>query len=647
MKRIISFLRIDNLSVKYKLMLGFGIVITSIIVLTVINNYGANAVQEKVTVSDSTNLIVKRLLDARVQEKNYDTYVKDEYISKLNDSLDDATKSAQDLKVLFHKKEYDLVMDKIIGKTSLYRKKFSEFVELNNKSKQAVLTMRSEAREAINALTLLMDTDNEENVTVSSRSVKARGLEGLMAVEILRTRINEKDFIMSGDRLYITQAQKNLENINEMSSQLKGLLDKPKSQQQLLTAISQVDQYKKALNIYLDINDKEILERESMVQSAKSAISIAEASRERQEQQMLDVKEQISTLSLVVSVIAIAIAIFSAWLISSLIVPPLQKAKEMAEKVANGDLTVKLEGKASEDEVGHLMASLGQMIAGLRDIVSKLGSSADQVASSSEELSVVTGQTASGVEIQREEVDQMASALEEMSLTINDVAKNAENASNSAKEVSELSQKGSSIVTSSKEAVTGLAQEIAQSAIQIEALSDESKNAVTVINVIQSIAEQTNLLALNAAIEAARAGEQGRGFSVVAEEVRNLSQRTQSATEEIAALIEGLQQKASVAVSSMQKNEKTAEETVTRSEEANNELQQITSSIVYLSDMNTQIASATTQQNVAAEEISKSVTKIRDISEQTSRGSLETSQASEELARLSQALQDLTLRFKI
>lgn len=624
-------------------MLGFGLVVVSIIALTFLNNYGNNAVQQKVTAADTVNRIVKLLQSARIQEKNYDARSKDEYIDKLNQDLDDAVHQAQSLKPLFQGTEEDIVMDQIIQNISAYRKNFLDFVALSKQSQQAMLTMRSEAG---NAVDLLSGID-QENTTGSSQTSEATKMEGQLALEILKTRINEKNFIITGDESNIALTQKNLEKIANIAAQLKALLDKPESQQQLLSAMKQVDQYKKALDSYVDISNKKVAGREGMIQTAQAAINLAEDSRAKQKQQMIEVQKQISTLTLVVSAIAIVIAIFSAWLISSLIVPPLQKAKEMAEKVANGDLTIKLDGKTSEDEVGHLMASLAQMIAGLRNIVSQLGSSADQVASSSEELSVVTGQTASGVEIQREEVDQMASALEEMSLTINDVAKNAENASNSAQEVSELSRKGSSIVTSSKEAVAGLAQEIAQSAIQIEALSDESKNAVTVINVIQSIAEQTNLLALNAAIEAARAGEQGRGFSVVADEVRNLSQRTQDATKEISILIEGLQQKASVAVRSMQKNEKTAEETVAMSEEANGALQQITSSIVYLSDMNAQIASATTQQSVAAEEISKSVSKIRDISEQTSRGAHETSQASEELSRLSQALQDLTLRFKI
>ncbi|SBS39814.1 Methyl-accepting chemotaxis protein McpS [Marinomonas spartinae] len=643
MKNLFGYLRIANLSVRYKLMLGFGLVIISIITLVILNSYGNNIVQQKITAADTVNRIVKRLQAARIQEKNYDARNQSEYVDKFNKALDEADQEAQALKPIFQGTDHDKVMSQIIQQISNYRKSFSEFVQLDKQSQQAMLAMRNEAGGAVNQISQM----GQENTSSIMQATEAAKIQGELALDILKTRIHEKNFILTSDPSNIVLAKKELEKIKNIASRLKGMFSTSEGQSQLMSTMQQVGQYEKALSTYVDINHKKSVGRETMIKTAQSAIALAEESRAKQKQEMIALQKEISTLSIIVSAIAIIISLLSAWLISHLIVPPLQKAKEMAERVANGDLTFVLEGKSSGDEVGHLMASLAQMIAGLRDIVSQLGSSADQVASSSEELSVVTGQTASGVESQRQEVDQMASALEEMSLTINDVAKNAESASNSAKEVSELSEKGSVIVTSSKEAVSGLAQEIAQSAIQIEALSDESKNAVTVINVIQSIAEQTNLLALNAAIEAARAGEQGRGFSVVAEEVRNLSQRTQNATEEIAALIEGLQQKASIAVQAMQKNEKTAEETVVRSEQANDALQQITSSITYLSDMNTQIASATTQQNVAAEEISKSVVTIRDISKQTASGARETSQASEELSRLSQTLQDLTLRFKL
>ena len=209
MKNLLGYLGITNLSVRYKLMLGFGLVTAIIIALTFINNYGNNAVQQKVTAADSVNRIVKRLQTARIQEKNYDARSKEEYVDKFNQALDEASHEAKSVKPLFQGTEHDVVMDQILQKISVYREKFLDFVELNKQSQKAMLTMRSEASDAVN---LLSEMD-QENTLDLSRGSEATKIQGQLALEILKTRINEKNFIITGDKSNIALTQKNLDKI--------------------------------------------------------------------------------------------------------------------------------------------------------------------------------------------------------------------------------------------------------------------------------------------------------------------------------------------------------------------------------------------------------------------------------------------------
>jgi methyl-accepting chemotaxis protein len=261
-------------------------------------------------------------------------------------------------------------------------------------------------------------------------------------------------------------------------------------------------------------------------------------------------------------------------------------------------------------------------------------------------MAAVTEQTSAGVSNQKQETEMVASAITEMTATVQEVASNAEGASRAAADADNEAKEGNQVVNSTVQAITALAREIEDSSAVIEKLKGDSENIGTVLDVIKGIAEQTNLLALNAAIEAARAGEQGRGFAVVADEVRTLAQRTQQSTAEIEGLIDALQGGAEQAVSVMTQSRDRAGATVEKAQHAGQSLSSITQAVETILQMNTQIATASEEQSAVSEEIQRNVVNIQTISEETSMGAEQTSSASAELARLGEQLQALVGQFK-
>ncbi|WP_415773875.1 methyl-accepting chemotaxis protein [Pseudomonas sp. LB3P38] len=287
------------------------------------------------------------------------------------------------------------------------------------------------------------------------------------------------------------------------------------------------------------------------------------------------------------------------------------------------------------------------MTANLRELISGIGQGVTQIASASEQLSAVTKQTSAGVNSQKIETDQVATAMNEMTATVQEVARNAEEASEAAVAADQQAREGDKVVGEAIAQIERLAKEVGNSTEAMSHLKRESDKIGSVLDVIKSVAQQTNLLALNAAIEAARAGEAGRGFAVVADEVRSLAQRTQKSTEEIEELIGGLQNGTQQVATIMDNSRTLTESSVELTRRAGGSLTNITRTVSAIQAMNQQIAAAAEQQSAVAEEINRSVLNVRDVSEQTSAATEQTAASSVELARLGTHLQTLVGKFKV
>ncbi|RMQ21979.1 Methyl-accepting chemotaxis protein [Pseudomonas syringae pv. delphinii] len=333
------------------------------------------------------------------------------------------------------------------------------------------------------------------------------------------------------------------------------------------------------------------------------------------------------------------------WLTRS-IVSPLQRAVTAAEQVAAGDLTHSIEVDG-EDEVTRLLRALALMQGNLRDAMRHIGSSATQLASAATELNSVTEDSYRGLNQQNAEIDQAATAINEMTSAVEEVAHNAVSTSDASSQSSNSAQAGQTRVIETVQSIEILTDNVQATSTLVQSLANQSQDIGKVLDVIRSIAEQTNLLALNAAIEAARAGESGRGFAVVADEVRALAHRTQQSTLEIDSMVNAMRSGSAQALESMNTSRERASSTLSLAKGAGESLSEITSSINQISERNLVIASAAEEQAQVSREVDRNIVNIRDLSMQSTQGANQISASSHELSRLAADLNQVVLRFKV
>ena len=345
-------------------------------------------------------------------------------------------------------------------------------------------------------------------------------------------------------------------------------------------------------------------------------------------------------------VVATALTLLFAWLLTRSITLPIAQALEAAEEVAEGNLTrpITVDGN---DEAGRLLAAMAKMQHKLRDTLQRIAGSATQLASAAEELNAVTDESARGLTQQNNEIEQAATAVNEMTSAVEEVARNAVSTSEASRNATTSAGDGRDLVQETVSAIERMSTDVQATASLIGDLANESRDIGKVLGVIRDVADQTNLLALNAAIEAARAGEAGRGFAVVADEVRALAHRTQQSTSEIERMIGSIQTGTEHAVDSMRNSTERAESTLNIARGAGLSLDTINTAIVEINERNLVIASAAEEQAQVAREVDRNLVNIRDLSVQSATGASQTSAASGELSRLAVDLNGMVGRFRL
>jgi methyl-accepting chemotaxis protein-1 (serine sensor receptor) len=461
-------------------------------------------------------------------------------------------------------------------------------------SHQKVASLLLELRTDINALPPAAESDDERQLITSIENIEKA--YGPVALEITRLAIGgEKDAA-----------------IVKMNNECLPLLKK---------LVASVDEYKQ-------------------LGSKIALVSVRNAQAEFQSQR-----------NVLIIVCAIAVAIGLA--LTVLIVRGLSKSlgaepttlSIIAQRVASGDLRPIPEAKMSG--AGSVLSSLSEMQSRLSLLIGQVHNSSAVISTAAEGLSAATEQNRIGVEHQRLEIDQVATAIHEMLATTLEVARNSEEAAHAALNADLQAQTGGNMAKGAITQIKRLADEVSKSAAAMAQLKQESMHIGGVLEVIKSVADQTNLLALNAAIEAARAGDAGRGFAVVADEVRSLAKRTQGATQEIGTLTASLQKIAEETASMMEVCRGLTDETVVQVSNTGHAVETIAQMIGNIQQMVRQIATAGEEQTAVAEEINRSVTSVRNIADSSALSSEQAAASSNSLANLGSTLQQQIGQFQV
>ena len=636
---------IANLAVSRKLALGFAVVLLLTLLIALISWISADRiVSRSIKISEiaELNVLTRELRIARLgYQTDRDTASRDAVVASLRTLLDKQQALLQELS-----DPHDLdALQQLHEQVSHYQELFAKLVTTVDNRTTAHNDLVARADRISQGLEQLLDqlARSGGELLDEQRLPLLREAAGA-ALQIQTARRLVLDYLDSENSQTEATASKTVADAEASLDQLRQHL--PGSLQQTLEqSIGEIAGYKATLQQFSRELGSSIELRQQMVDIGSQLNALTDRMSESQRAKRTHETNSSRTLTVSAAVIALLLGIGAAIIITRQIVRPLHDTLEAAERIAAGDLSRDLQVERS-DELGQLQRSMQDMILSLRELIGHIRDGVTQIASAAEELSAVTEQTSAGVTSQKDETDQVATAMNEMTATVQEVARNAEQASHAANDADRQAREGEAAVTDAVQQMDRLAGEVQRSNEAVSHLRDESDKIGSVLDVIKAVAEQTNLLALNAAIEAARAGEAGRGFAVVADEVRGLAQRTQKSTEEIEALIGSLQQGSQQAAGLMDSSRSLTESTVELTRRAGSRLGEIASAVSAIQSMNQQIAAAAEQQTAVADEINRSVINVRDISEQTAAASEETAASSTELARLGNDLQIAVNRFR-
>ncbi|MDW6005039.1 methyl-accepting chemotaxis protein [Vibrio mangrovi] len=354
----------------------------------------------------------------------------------------------------------------------------------------------------------------------------------------------------------------------------------------------------------------------------------------------------ILTYAIIGLVIILLVAAIFAWILAGIIVAPIHRLQAAMRQVAQGDLTIKIRDEGN-NELSSLARDVNATVIQLRRTTQTLTAISADVASAATELATVMTQSSANFDHEKNDLEQVASAVSQLEVTANDVTGHAQQADTAARQANQLARKSLDIFEQTGRLSAQMAGQIGDAAQVVASLKTQSEQIGKVIEVIEGISEQTNLLALNAAIEAARAGESGRGFSVVADEVRLLAARTQESTQEIQEIIETLQQQSGIANESMTTSLSMLDKNQSMVQEVRTSLDHIVASIENLEAVNAQVASSSEEQREVTSDINRNINNIYELVTQNVTGIIQSAESSQELSTLAEQQKQQLSYFKL
>ncbi|EPL12134.1 putative methyl-accepting chemotaxis protein [Pseudomonas sp. CF150] len=648
--------RFANLGMAKKLGLGFTLVLLLTALVAAIGVWSLQTIGQRFEGLTSMSTLNSDLLKVRLIEQDYALHADPKAVEALHASVDALMAQATRLKARSASNER--VMGDVEQALVAYRQAFDEFVELTQ-TKDLALEMASWSVSSVaNNLDVLQagladdgayglkESQGKEGAAFIEQAGQVSQVSRLMlqAMNEARVRLDQSRRADADDagQGKIEQADQALAEVETLKTTVKD----PGYQTVLNEVAGHIASFSGKLGEYTGLLAQEKVVYTQLHDRAEQVVSRVNQAYAAEDQSMQTQLQHSTLLIIGSSALALLVGLIAAWVITRLIVAPLRAVIAVAQQIASGDLSGRME-ISRRDEIGQLMQAMQQMGNSLSQMVSGLQAGIEQLASSAHSLSSVTEQTTAEVSNQKDETEQVATAMNQMTATVHDVARNAEQAAQAAQTADAKVDSGQQVVRMSLQRIELLATSSNSASASIESLSAQIQNIGTVLSVIQSVAEQTNLLALNAAIEAARAGEQGRGFAVVADEVRALAKRTQQSTEEIERLVSTLRSAAQSSVQQIQQSGELVKLAVSDALETEGALGSIAAAVSLIQQMNQQIAAAAEEQSSVAEEINRSVTSIRASADHSALSMQGNAASSIQLAQLGAQLKGMVGHFRL
>lgn len=633
--------RLGSWSLKTKLMLGFGLVIILVVLLSGFALNGFDRVIDAFHQNDQVSGLNRQALESRIEQHRFDAEDNIQALNKAKNLLSQMAEipiaGTNEHRIAPLLADYVNSLNRL-GATAAQQRQARKSIESASSTVDASMATLTEVIR--NELALRISLYNDSELTSLFEQYQA---SAMLDRSLTHNHLRWLRFVESG-----ASAAKpllaDLDELRDQADKLEAEMMLGQALQPLQAVITDLNSFDKSLRAIAKSTVQQQAVRQQ-TQTFDESLRQHLMSWEADTRQLVEAADQrflsgVTLFGLAILVTALIIAILTTRSINK----PIQSLMRFMTALGQGDLSKRVDTTRT-DEIGRLFQASQSTSDNLRDLVGQLSSGIVRLNGASESLAGQARQSRDALGEQKLETDQVATATQELSVSIQGVAGNAEEAAGTVVSCEQQIQQGGLRIERTIKLANDLADNVTNTRGQIEKLKEDSDQIDDIIDLIASVAQQTNLLALNAAIESARAGEAGRGFSVVADEVRNLSLRTQEATEHVLQLVRELQSKASDALNQMNHNANLADECKAESLEAQSSFDRIRKAVSLIQTMNHQIAAAVTEQSTVAEDISQRLVRIQDTSEHALQSSEQSLESTEELETLGAELYQGANRF--